>query len=235
MYYGYGYDWTFILLIPGIILSLYAQFKVKSAFRKYSQVPNRRGLTGEYVTREILAKNGMGGMPIKHIGGNLTDHYDPTDKTISLSQDVYGSCSIAAVGVAAHEVGHAIQDHEGYGLLRFRNAIVPVTNLMSHASWILIIGGIILVQVNTAFNGYLLLDIGILCFCAVVLFHLVTLPVELNASKRALVNLTEMGILDSEEIRGARKVLSAAALTYLAALASAILTLIRLLIIRNRS
>ena len=231
----YGYDWTIILLIPGIILSLYAQFRVNNAFRRYSEIPNRRGVSGEAVTREILSRNGMGSMPIKHISGNLTDHYDPKEKSISLSQDVYASSSIAAVGVAAHEVGHAIQDHERYGLLRFRNAIVPVTNLVSGASWILIIAGILLISIDSALNGHMIMDIGILCFCVVVLFHLVTLPVEVNASKRALANLTELGILDSEEIKGAKKVLSAAALTYFAALASAILTLLRLIVIRNRS
>ena len=232
--YGYYYDPTYILLIPAIILTLFAQAKVKSAYRKYSGVPNQRGITGMQAARRILDANGLGHVRIEMIPGTLSDHYDPRDCVMRLSADVYNGSSVAAVSIAAHESGHAVQHATGYGLLKFRNTIVPVVNIASKLSWPLLIIGLLIASAGSLSTGYLLFDLGVLFFAGVVVFHLVTLPVELNASKRAIVQMQQLGIVGFDEVRGSKKVLSAAALTYVAALATAVLNLIRLLILRER-
>ena len=219
-------DWTMIVLLPAILLAVWAQNKVKSTFEQYSQVRSRRGITGREAARAILTSYGLGSMPIKPIAGQLTDHYDPQSRSLSLSEPVYDSTSIAAIGVAAHEVGHAVQHATGYKPLALRNSIVPVVNLTNMASWPLFLMGLI------AGNSRLM-NIGILLFVGVVLFHLVTLPVELDASRRALKVLSSNGMMDGEEVTGARKVLGAAAMTYVAALVQSVLQLVRLLLLRN--
>jgi len=220
------YDPTMILLIPALLFSLWAQFKVKSAFSEYSAVGTERGVTSDMAARAILDANGLHNVGIEHIAGNLTDHYDPSAKVLRLSQSVAGSRSIAAIGVAAHECGHAIQDEVGYMPLRFRNAIVPVVNLCSTLS-------IPLFFIGFLFNQLKLIDLGIFFFCGVLLFHLVTLPVEFDASGRALAILSGNGYLNTEETRGAKKVLTAAALTYLSAMLMTVMQLLRLILLRN--
>lgn len=225
--YGYGFymDWTYIFILIGAVISMMAQSKVKSTFSRYARVQTSNGLTGAQAAAQILQMAGIHNVNIVSIGGSLTDHYDPVHKTLSLSQSVYNQTSVAAVGVAAHECGHAIQDKEGYAMLRFRGALVPVCNFGSHFSWLLIILGVIL-----SWNQ-MLIRLGIALFCAVVLFHLVTLPVELNASARALRMLEGSGMLIGQENEQARQVLSAAAMTYVAGAATAILQLLRLILI----
>lgn len=230
----YGFDPTIIILIPAIIFTIYAQGKVKRAYSTYSRIPTRKGITGEQTARMILDRNGMGHVPIADVAGELTDHYDPQKDLMRLSNGIRNGNSIAAVAVAAHESGHAIQDGTNYGFLKFRIAMVPVVNLVSGASWPLIIIGIIMIAAGQMF-GNILFDIGVIMFLVVVLFHTITLPVEFNASKRALAQLTELGIVDETEVKGARKVLSAAAMTYVAALAVSILNLVRILAIRGSS
>lgn len=232
--YGYYYDPTYILLIPAIILTLFAQARVKNAYRKYSGIMNYRGITGMQAARRILDANGLQHVNIEMVSGTLTDHYDPRGCVMRLSADVYSGNSIAAVSIAAHECGHAVQHAKGYGLLKFRNTIVPVVNLASKLSWPLLIIGLIIASAGSVSTGYLIFDIGVLFFAGVVLFHLVTLPVELNASKRAIVQMQQLGIVGMDEVRGSKKVLSAAALTYVAALATAVMNLIRILILRER-
>ena len=232
----YGLDPTFILLIPAIIFTIYAQSKVKSAYAKYSRIQVRSGITGGETARRILDSNGMQHVPIEIVDGQLTDNYDPTWDVMHLSREVCNGNSIASVSIAAHESGHAIQDARDYGFLKFRIAMVPAVNLVSGASWPLIMIGLIMVAlggVQIAGIGNLLLSIGIIMFCVVVLFHTVTLPVEFNASKRALVQLQELGIVDDEEVMGAKSVLSAAAMTYVAALAVSVMNLIRMILIRG--
>jgi Zn-dependent membrane protease YugP len=224
--YPYYFDSTMVLLIPALILSVWAQFKVKSTFAKYSEIRARRGVTATDVARALLDRFGLTNVPVERIGGQLTDHYDPRDKTLHLSDSVSGNSSIAAIGVAAHEVGHAIQDQEGYAFLKFRNAIVPAVNICSTASMPIFFIGLLM----SSFN---LLNLGILLFCGVLVFHLVTLPVELDASSRAMKLLAETGMLEGDELKGARSVLSAAAMTYVAALVMTIMQLVRLLALRN--
>lgn len=208
-----------IFMLPALILSIYAQFKVKSTFEKYSRVRSMRSMTGAEVAKELLRRKGLYGIGIDPVGGMLTDHYDPRVKRVRLSEAVYGSDSLAAIGVAAHEVGHAIQHSEKYGPLELRHAIVPVTNFASNASFPILILGVIL-------NSFNLVLLGIILFSAVVLFHLVTLPVEFNASRRAVDELISSGIITVQEVPAVKKVLSAAALTYLAAAISAIANLL---------
>jgi uncharacterized protein len=220
----YYWDWTMILLIPAIILTIYAQAKVSATYRKYAKVRSRSGINAAEVARRLLDYNGLNQVRIEQVSGNLTDHYDPRTKVLRLSDSTYGSASVAALGVAAHEAGHAMQDAEAYGPMKFRNVLAPVAQIGSSAAWILIILGF-------AFSAFNLVGIGIICFAAVVLFQLVTLPVELNASNRALAALEGGGFLDAEEISQTNKVLRAAALTYIAAALVAILQLLRLLLI----
>lgn len=233
MYFGY-FDPTIIVLIPAIIFTMYAQGKVKSAYSKYQRVPGRKGITGYQAARMILDNNGMRHVPIELTAGTLSDHYDPKNDVMRLSNDVYNGTSIASVSIAAHESGHALQDGTSYGFLKFRSAIAPAVNLVSMASWPLILIGLVVIGTGNLTTGNMIFNLGILFFCAVVLFHTVTLPVELNASKRAVRQLVDLGIIDASEKRGAKKVLSAAAMTYVAALAVAIANLIRILLIRGR-
>ncbi len=221
------WDSTIIILIPAIIFSIIAQIMVKSAFSKYSKVRNSRGLTGADAAREILDRNGLTNVRIEHISGSLTDHYDPKANVIRLSDDVYGSATVAAVGVAAHEAGHAVQYAEGYYPIKIRNAIIPVTRFGSSLSTPLVILGL-------ALSSDFLITAGILLFCAVVLFQAITLPVEFNASGRALKTLRSSHFLEDDEMKGARSVLTAAAMTYVAAMLSALLSLVRLLVISGR-
>lgn len=224
-YYGYYFDPTYILIIIAAIISLIAQWRVNSAFSKYSRVASMSGMTGAQAARMILQLNGINDVSVQRISGKLTDHYNPSTKVLNLSESVYGSTSVAAIGVAAHECGHAIQHARGYFPLSLRTALVPVANIGSQLSWVFIIVGAIL-----SFNQTLI-TIGIIMFSAAVLFQLVTLPVEFNASARALEQLESNGILYRDEVSQTRKVLSAAALTYVAAAATAILQLLRLIIL----
>lgn len=222
------YDWTMFLVIPGLLLGLYAQFKVKSTFDRYSRIRTKSGLTAEQAARALLSRGGSTNVTISRVNGSLTDHYDPRSNTLRLSDTVYGSDSVAAVGVAAHECGHALQEHDGYGLLKLRTALVPVVNIGSSLYLPIFMAGLL-------FSWEPLQMVGILCFGLTLLFSLVTLPVEINASKRALGMLE--GVLDAEELQGAKAVLSAAALTYLASVISSALQLLRLILIsrsRNR-
>ena len=228
MFYPYYIDPTYLILIPAILISAWAQFKVSSTFNKYSTVRSINGYTGAQVARILLNDAGLQEVESQQVPGRLSDHYDPRAKVLRLSSDVYGSTSVASIGVAAHEVGHAIQDKESYSALVFRNAIVPVVNFSSSLSWILFFIGILL-------SYSTLVTIGIILFSVVVLFQLVTLPVEFNASSRALKLLEARGILYDKEVEGARKVLSAAALTYVAATLMAVLQLVRLIAISNRN
>lgn len=223
-YYGYYYyDPTYMLIVISALISLFAQFLVNSRFSKYSRVRSRSGMTGAQAAERILQSQGIYDVAIQRVSGKLTDHYDSRNKTLNLSDAVYASTSVAAVGVAAHECGHAIQHARGYAPLSFRSALVPVANIGSQLSWLFIILGIF-------FGGsHTLIMIGILMFSAAVLFQLVTLPVEFNASGRALKLLSETGILQKDEVSDTRKVLSAAALTYVAAATTAVLQLLRLL------
>lgn len=222
------WDQTIIILIPALIFSLIAQLMVKGAFSKYSGVRNSRGYTGADAARAILDRNGLSYIRIEHINGELTDHYDPSANVIRLSDSVYNNDSVAAVGVAAHEAGHAVQYAEGYGPIKVRSAIIPMTQFGSNLSTPLVIFGII-------FSSNVLITAGILLFCTVVLFQAITLPVEFNASGRALKVLREEHFLDDDEMKGAKSVLTAAALTYVAAMFSALASLARLLLIRNRN
>ena len=224
-YYGYYFDPSYILIIIAAIISLIAQWRVNSAFSKYSRVASMSGMTGAQAARMILQSNGINDVSVQRISGKLTDHYNPSTKVLNLSESVYGSTSVAAIGVAAHECGHAIQHARGYFPLSLRTALVPVANIGSQLSWVFIIVGAIL-----SFNQTLI-TIGIIMFSAAVLFQLVTLPVEFNASARALEQLESNGILYRDEVSQTRKVLSAAALTYVAAAATAILQLLRLIIL----
>jgi hypothetical protein len=216
------------LVIPALLLSIYAQWKVSSTFKKYSRVMSRRGYSGAAVARKLLDENGLSDIDVAPVSGKLTDHYSPQKKIINLSNEVYSGDSVSSIGVAAHETGHALQDRDEYGPMKLRAWLVPVANIGSSAGPYIVIIGLI-------FSLDILLQIGIVLFSAAVAFYLVTLPVELNASRRALEQLETTGILQKDEIPPAKKVLNAAALTYIAAALSAIMTLLRLVLIsRNR-
>lgn len=225
--YGYYYDPTYILVLIGALLSLWASAKVKSTYSRYAKVYSRSGLTGAEAAQQILKNAGIYGVRVEHISGNLTDHYDPKAKVLRLSDSVYGSRSVAAVGVAAHECGHAIQHQKNYAPLTIRGAIVPVANIGSTLAWPLILIGLFI----SSRSGQALITAGIICFSLAVLFQIVTLPVEFNASRRAVRILGETGILGEQELGYTRKVLGAAALTYVAGAASAILQLLRLILL----
>lgn len=233
--YGMFFDPTMLLLIPAILFTIYAQGKVNRAYKSFSKIENKTRTTGAQAARKVLDANGLKNVKIEMTPGTLSDHYDPRDRVMRLSERVYHDASIASVSIAAHESGHAVQHGTGYGFLTFRNAIVPVVNLVSTLSWPLLIVGIIIAGTGRVATGNLIFDIGILFFAAVVVFHLITLPVELNASSRAIEQLQSLGIVGADEVPGAKKVLSAAAMTYVAALATAVLNLIRLLLIRGRN
>ena len=220
------FDATYLILIPAILFSLWAQSQVKNTYARYSKA--FAGLTGEEAARMVLEMNGVTGVTIEPVAGELTDHFDPKTNTIRLSRGVYDVTSVAAVGVAAHEAGHAVQYAVGYSPIKIRTAIIPVTQIGSYLSWPLMLIGILLGSDTLAMAGVLL-------FCAVVAFQLVTLPVEFNASNRALEALGASGYLKEEQLDGAGKVLRAAAMTYVAALAQAVSQLLRLLLIANRN
>ncbi len=224
-YLPFYFDNTMLLLIPGIILATVAQARVSRAFNQYSQIKSALGMTGAAAARRMLDENGLSSVQIRQATGRLSDHYDPRTRTLNLSESVYHSQSLAALGVAAHEVGHAVQHSEKYAPMALRSALVPAANIGSYAAWPLLILGLIL-------SIQPLVYAGVAVFGLAVLFQLVTLPVEFNASRRALAML-ERGYLSDEEITGARRVLSAAALTYLAATLMAILQLLRLLLLAN--
>lgn len=226
-YYG-----SMIILIPAIIFTMYAQSKVNSNFRRYSNIRNARNMTGAEAARRMLDANGLTNVQIEQIRGSLTDHYDPRKRVLRLSQSVYGVNSIAAVSVACHEAGHAVQHAESYKPLKIRNTIVPLVSFASGLTWPLVILGIILLA-NGSYMGDLLFNIGVITMLAVILFHTVTLPVEFNASSRALRQMDDLGIITEEENKGASKVLRAAAMTYVAALATAIANLLRILAMRG--
>lgn len=229
----YFYDWTFIIIIPAIIFAFYAQAKVSSAYSRYARVANRKHMTGAQAARRILDQNGMQNVPIEITQGKLSDHYDPSKRVMRLSPDVYNTASVAAVSIAAHESGHAIQHNIGYAPLSIRNGMVPIVNLASTLSWPLLIIGLI-VGANSP-SGGIMFNLGVLFFMGVILFHAVTLPVELNASGRAIEQMQALSIIYPDEVAGSKKVLSAAAMTYIAALAMAIANLIRILILRRDS
>ena len=226
----YGFDWTYIVFIlPCIIITLICQVNVKSTFSKYSNMRNSRNLTGAQAAQYVLTQNGVTGVTIEHIGGNLTDHFDPRTNTIRLSDSVFDSNSVAAVGVAAHEAGHAVQHAQNYLPNRIRGAVLPLAKLGSQLSWIFIIIGLCF----TAKVGFTLLYIGIILFSLSVLFTIATLPVEFNASKRALQTIKNSDLLYGEEYTGAKRTLQAAAMTYVASALTAILQLVRLIFIAN--
>ena len=224
-YYGYYFDSTYLLVLIGAVLCILAQMRVKSTYRKYARVRSRSGMTGAQAAERILQLSGIYDVRIEHVRGELTDHYDPSKKVLRLSDSVYGSDSIAAIGVAAHECGHAVQHDKGYAPLSFRTALVPVANIGSRIGIPIIILGAIMSM------NQILIQIGIWVFALAVLFQIVTLPVEFNASGRALAMLGDYGMLGQDETNGCRKVLSAAALTYVAAAASAVLQLLRLILL----
>lgn len=230
MPYYYGFDWTYVyLVLPCLILSLWASVRVNSTFKRYSRQFSSRGITGADAAQRVLRANGIGNVRIERIGGNLTDHYDPTTNVIRLSDDVYGSTSTAAIGVACHEAGHAVQYAQGYAPIKLRAAIIPVTNFGSKLAMPLILLGILFSSLGNTSDFFI--NLGIACFGLSVLFQLVTLPVEFNASHRALAAIEQNGILTDDELAGARKTLSAAAMTYVAATATALAQLLRLLVL----
>lgn len=226
--YGYGYyyyDYTMILVVIGALLCLAASMRIRSAYRRYSRVAAACGMTGAEVAQEILRRNGVYNVSVQHVSGDLTDHYDPSKQVVNLSDSVYGARSVAALGVAAHECGHVMQHEQGYVPLQIRTALVPVANFGSNAGiWIVMLS--LILGLSQTFT-----TIGIVLFSAGVLFQIVTLPVEFNASRRALVMLEQYGILGTDENRKARAVLRAAALTYVAAAAASILQLLRLVLL----
>lgn len=229
----YFYDYSYIVLLPAIIFTVWAQTKVKSAFSKYSKEYNSQHITGFEAARRMLDANGLEHLQINVIGSDaLTNYYDPRTKTLNLSSQVYSEPSIASMCIACHEAGHAVQDAEHYGALAFRNAIVPVVNLTQHLSWPLIIIGLLLT--TQSLYGTMIFNLGVLCFVFVILFHLVTLPVEFNASNRAKNQMRELGMVSEADYVGSSKVLSAAAMTYVAALAVAVANLLRILLIAGR-
>lgn len=233
MPFYYYMDPTYILIVIGVVLSMLASARVKSTYQKYSLVRSRTGMTGREVAERILRRNGVQGVTVRRVAGNLTDHYDPRSQTVNLSDAVYDSASVAAIGVAAHECGHVLQHETGYVPLTIRGALVPVVNFGSQISWPLILLGFLMTD-SLPDWGNILLHLGIILFSAAVLFQLVTLPVEFNASGRALKILESDGILYGEEIKDTKKVLSAAAMTYVAGTISSVLQFIRILAIVSR-
>ncbi len=226
-YFYYYWDPTYILVVIGAVICLLASARVKSTYNKYAQYRSMSGMTGAQAAERILHSAGIYDVTVRHISGNLTDNYNPSQKTLNLSDAVYADTSVAAIGVAAHECGHAIQHQQGYVPLTLRTAIVPVANIGSMLAWPLIVIGLLF----TRSTGDVLIHIGIICFSLAVLFQLVTLPVEFNASSRALRILGQQGILGESELPYTKKVLSAAALTYVASAAAAILQLLRLVLL----
>ena len=229
-YYSYGFDWTYIILVlPCIIFSMWASSSVNSTFKRFSQKFSSRRITGAQAAQRVLSHNGVTGVRIERVSGNLTDHYDPRTNVIRLSDSVYDSTSVAAIGVAAHEAGHAVQYARHYAPIKLRAAIIPITNIGSKLAMPLILLGIVLSALGSFSTT--LIYLGIAAFGLSLVFQIVTLPVEFNASRRAMRAIDDAGILTSEEQRGARKTLTAAAMTYVAATAVALAQLLRLLVL----
>lgn len=233
MYFGM-FDPTIIILIPAIIFTLYAQSRVNSAYNKYAKVRNRRGITGAQAARRILDNNGLMDVPIEITQRKLSDHYDPRKRVMRLSPQVYNDPTIASISIAAHEAGHAIQHAESYGPLRIRGILAPVVSITSNLAWPILIIGLMVIGSGNLSQGNLIFNIGIVLYTLAVLFQAVTLPVEFNASKRAIEHMNQLDLIYVEETTSAKKVLSAAALTYVAALATTIATLLRILALRGR-
>lgn len=231
--YYYGIDWTYIVLVlPCLLLSLWASARVNSTFKKYSQQLSLRGISGAQAAQRVLMANGVSGVRIERVGGNLTDHYDPTTNVIRLSESVYNSTSTAAIGVACHEAGHAVQYAENYAPIKLRAAIIPVTNIGSKLAMPLILIGLV---INALGNfSQAIINLGIACFALSLVFQLITLPAEFNASHRALQAIENGDLLTTEEQRGAKKTLSAAAMTYVAATAVSFVQLLRLIMLFGR-
>ena len=230
MPYYYGFDWTYIVLVlPCIIFSLWASSSVNSTFKRYSSVLSSRRITGAQAAQRVLSGNGVTNVRIERIAGNLTDHYDPRTNVIRLSDSVYDSPSVAAIGVACHEAGHAVQYAQNYAPIKLRAAIIPITNIGSKLAMPLILAGLLLTVLGSFSNTLVML--GIACFGFSVVFQLVTLPVEFNASRRAMNAIEQTGILTEDEQRGAKKTLQAAAMTYVAATAVALSQLLRLILL----
>ena len=229
-YYSYGFDWTYIVLVlPCIIFSMWASSSVNSTFKRYAKVFSGRRITGAQAAQRVLSHNGVTGVRIERVKGNLTDHYDPRTNVIRLSDSVYDSTSVAAIGVAAHEAGHAVQYARHYAPIHFRAAIIPITNLGSKLAMPLILLGVVLSFLGSISTG--LIYLGIAAFALSLVFQLVTLPVEFNASRRAMRAIHDAQLLTAEEQRGARKTLTAAAMTYVAATAVSLAQLLRLLVL----
>ena len=229
-YYGYGFDWTYLVIVlPCILLSMWASSSVNSTFKKYSNVLSSRHLTGAEAAQRVLSINGVTGVRIEQVSGNLTDHYDPKSNVIRLSSSVHSSTSVAAIGVACHEAGHAVQYAQSYAPIKLRAAIIPITNIGSKIAMPLILIGILLSFLGNF--SYAIVDFGIACFSLSLIFQLVTLPVEFNASRRAMQAIESANILTQEEQRGAKKTLKAAAMTYVAATAVALAQVVRLLVL----
>jgi Predicted Zn-dependent protease len=233
MYFGM-FDPTIIILVPAILFTFYAQSKVNSAYSKYATVRNRKGITGAEAARRILDSNGLQDVRVEMIQGRLSDHYDPRKRILRLSPQVYHEPSIASISIAAHEAGHAVQHAKGYAPIKIRNAFAPVVSIASGLAWPILIVGLLIIWAGNLMQGNMIFDIGIILYASVVVFQAITLPVEFNASHRAIEEMNRIGIIYLEETASARKVLSAAALTYVAALAATIASLLRILALRGR-
>ena len=233
MFGFFYYDWTILIVLPAMLFAMWAQYKVKSTFSRYSSVMGRYGYTGADAARRLLDSNGLQSVAIKPVAGQLSDHYDPRNKTLFLSGEVYSSRSAAAIGVACHEAGHALQDAKAYGPLKLRMSIIPVCNIGSRLAMPLFLIGLLMAGLSPLSD--LLMLIGLASFSLATLFQLITLPVEFNASRRAMEGIRSCGLLAKDELSGARRVLSAAAMTYVAALATSLLSLLRLIVIANNS
>ncbi|MGK7938422.1 MAG: zinc metallopeptidase [Xenococcaceae cyanobacterium] len=226
------YHWSYLILIPGTLLTLWAQNNIKSTYHRYAQIPSTMGMTGADVAKSILQQMGVTDVRVEPVAGQLSDHYDPSAKAVRLSQGIYGSNSLAAAAVAAHECGHVLQDKQGYAFMNFRAALVPAANIGSNLGPMLVVGGIFLSAMGTI--SAIFINLGIFLFLGVIAFHLITLPVEFDASSRALKLIDRLGILQGEENRGAKAVLQAAAWTYVATAFYALLQLAQLLLMSSR-
>ncbi len=226
------YHWSYLILIPGTLLTLWAQNNIKSTYHRYAQIPSTMGMTGADVAKSILQQMGVSDVRVEPVAGQLSDHYDPSAKAVRLSQGIYGSNSLAAAAVAAHECGHVLQDKQGYAFMNFRAALVPAANIGSNLGPMLVVGGIFLSAMGTI--SAIFINLGIFLFLGVIAFHIITLPVEFDASSRALKLIDQLGILQGEENRGAKAVLQAAAWTYVATAFYALLQLAQLLLMSSR-
>ena len=232
MFFPFFFDWTWLLLIPAFIITIWVQARVSSTYKKYSQIRAQSGVTGREFAQSMLRQNDITGVTVQSIAGDMTDHFDPRNNTVSLSEGVYGKNTIAAVSIAAHECGHVLQKYKKYGPMRVRNAIVPVVNIASNIAFPLILISILF---SARIPGLeILAQIGVWVYFAVVIFQLVTLPVEFNASKRAMANISASGVLTMQEQADAKRMLNAAAMTYVAAMLASFLSFLRLLLIANR-